>query len=208
MNVDRARFLLLTTALSAATAVAASASGCSVTSTNNGPGTTTPVDSGYGVDGSDTDAYTTDASTEDGGACLDDTGAAADCTGVNATCTTICQNIATNYKKGVARSIAGCLLKLPTCESAAMEIATCVQAGLAAACTDPTAEGYCDPLVNVCDADGGDGGANALDKVECTDLATGLNTAGRTAFTSCVQGGQGAAYCIATPSTCIDTIER
>jgi hypothetical protein len=208
MNVDKARFLLLTSALSAATVVAASASGCSVTSTDTDAGTVTPVTPGTDastVDAGDIDAYV-DGSTDDAAVCLDDTGADASCAGVNATCTTACEKYLPNFKRGVARSIVTCITALPTCDSAEMAIAACVQTALSQACTDPTAEGYCDPLVLECDGDSGTG--TALDKTECSDLATGLNASGRTAFTSCVQEGQTATgYCATDPSKCFDVLE-
>lgn len=212
MNVDRARFLLLTTALSAATAVAASATGCSVTSesTDGGATNTTPgTDSG--TTDSSTDAYAADGDT-DGGACLDDTGAAATCDGVPLDCSTICQHYLPTFKKGVARAITGCLVKLPTCEGAQLEIANCVQNALGQACADPTAEDYCNPLATACDGadggtDAGDGGVATLPRADCIDLAKGLNDQGRTAFTACINDGQGAGYCVADPNVCIETLE-
>ena len=209
MNVDRARFLLLTTALSAATAVAMSASGCTVANETKDGGTTDPnptTDSGSGTDAT-TDAYTADGAT-DGGACLDDTGLAPTCEGAALDCATICQHYIPTYKNGVGRAIADCIVKLPTCEGAQVEIANCVQNALGAACPNPTAEGYCVPLSTACGAaDGGDAGAAALPVADCIDLATGLNATGRTAFTACLNDNMDAGYCVANPNTCIDTIE-
>jgi hypothetical protein len=210
MNVDRARFLLLTTALSAATAVAVSATGCSATSdTKDGGTTNTTPDTDSGTADSSTDAYAADGDT-DGGACLDDTGLAATCDGVPADCSTICEHYLPTFKKGVARAITGCLVKLPTCEGAQVEIANCVQNALGQACPDPTAEDYCNPLSEACGgADGGDAGMSTLPRADCIDLAAGLNDTGRTAFTTCITEGAdaGAGYCIADPNTCIDAIE-
>lgn len=209
MNVDKARFLLLTTALSAATAVALSASGCTVKNDATDAGTTNPdptVDSGGGTD-SGADGYTYDSSTEDGGACLDDTGLAPTCEGAAADCSTICQHYIPTFKNGVGRAIAECIIKLPTCEGADVAIANCVQNALGAACPDPTAEDFCQPLSNACDGDAGDGGAGSLPLSDCNDLATGLNATGRTAFAACINDTQGANYCVADPNTCIETIE-
>ena len=180
MNVDRARFLLLTTALSAATAVAISASGCSATSDTKDSGTTEPTPTtDSGTDAYTADAYTGDSSTEDGGACLDDTGLAPTCEGAALNCSTICEHYIPTFKQGVGRAIADCIIKLPTCEGAQAEIANCVQNALGAACPDPTAEGFCAPLSTACGAaDGGDAGAAALPLADCNDLATGLNTRG------------------------------
>jgi hypothetical protein len=212
MNVDRARFLLLTTALSAATAVAMSATGCSATSdTKDGgssSGTTPETDSGTGTDAT-TDAYSSDAST-DSGACLDDTGLAPTCEGAALNCATICQHFIPTYKNAVGRAITECIVALPSCEGIGTDtlIAECVQKGLAAACPDPTAEGYCAPLSTACgDADGGDAGAAALPLPDCITLATGLNATGRTAFSACINNSMGANYCVADPITCVDTLK-
>jgi hypothetical protein len=200
MKVDRTRFLLLTTALSAATAIGAVATGCTVKSTE--APTVNPVteDSGGGDGGYD--AYTDGGG--DASACYDNTGAAASCAAANTSCTAACERYLTNYTAGVARGITECIIKLPTCEGADTEIAGCVQTALANACDDPTATTFCSPIVESCTADGG--GTSGIDLTECTDLAKGLSTAGRAAFTSCVTEGT-AGYCKADPSTCIDTIE-
>src|SRR4051794_38722437 len=100
MKVDRTRFLLLTTALSAATAVGVMATGCTVTSTDKGTVTPPTTEDSGGGDGG-YDAYYPDAS--DSSACLDDTGAAPSCAAANATCTVACERYLTNYTKGVAR---------------------------------------------------------------------------------------------------------
>ncbi len=209
MIVDRARFLLLTTALSAAGAVAASAAGCTVKSADTGTPNPGPINEGYDAAA---DQYTVDSSTEDGGACLDDTGAAASCAGAKIDCMAKCESYLPNYKKGVARSIASCIVALPSCEGNENAVLACVQTALGQACPDPSAEGYCDTLVASCDgsADGGvDGGATPpLEKMECYDLASALNTTGRAAFTSCLNEGITTAnYCKADPTSCIDQIE-
>lgn len=207
MNVDRAKFLLLTTALSAATVVAATASGCTVKSVDNGTSGTvtppTPTDDG-GVDAYAADAYVADGYAPDGGACLDDTGAAPSCAGAPTDCATACAHYLTNYTNGVGRAIADCIVKLPTCESATTQISACVQGALALACPDPTAEAFCEPISTSC---GTDAGVAAFDKTECSDLAKGLNATGRTALSSCVTEGMAAGYCKPNPSTCLDTIE-
>lgn len=208
MNVDRARFLLLTTAISAATAVALSASGCSATTnqTDGGTVTPTPGEDAAVIPDSGTDAYSADAS--DGGECLTNDGIAPTCASAtaDATCTTQCAGYIPNYKKGVARAIADCILALPSCEGGSTNagVANCVQISLAKACPDPSAASFCKPLVTQCAADGGTG---ALDQTECQDLAVGLSDAGRVEFTSCVTEGMSGAYCIADPTFCIDAIE-
>ena len=210
MKVDRARFLLLTTALSAATAVAMSATGCTIKSdaADAGPSTNTPTgDGGSDTDGgadAAADGYASDSSTEDGGACLDDTGLAPTCEGANTSCTATCEHYLTTFKKGVARAITGCIIALPSCEGGSLEITNCVQNALAQACPDPTAEGFCEPLATTCN---GDGSATTFSKSDCTDVATGLSQAGRTQLADCVQEGQGVNYCTPDPTSCIDDIE-
>ncbi|HSO38718.1 MAG TPA: hypothetical protein VLT33_39585 [Labilithrix sp.] len=204
MKVDRSRFLLLTTALAAASAVGVMATGCTVTSTDKG--TTTPpsgVDSGGAADDGGADAYYTDGG--DGGACLDDTGETPTCAAVNASCTAACQHYLPNYKKGVARSIIGCIAALPTCEGvdAQAEVSNCVQIALGKACADNTATDFCTPISESC---GADAGKAALDLQVCTDVATGLNSSGRAAFTTCITEGT-AGYCKLDPTSCVELIE-
>lgn len=208
MKVDRARFLLLTTALSAATAVAISATGCTLKSeaSDGGSTPTTPTnDSGSdGAPDAASDGYTADSATGDGGACLDDTGLAPTCEGANTSCTATCEHYLTTFKKDVARAIAGCIVALPSCEGATLEVTDCVQNALARACPDPTAEGFCEPLATTCN---GDGSSTAFSKSDCTDVATGLSKAGRTQLSGCVQEGQGVSYCKPDPTSCLDDIE-
>ena len=205
MKVDRNRFLMLTTALAAATAVGAMVTGCTVTSTDKG---TPPItDCKNASCDAGNDAYVSEAG--DGGdasACLTDDGVAPTCEGLDVSCQAACAGYLANYKKGVARDITACLLKLPTCEGASTEIASCVQGALGRACDDPSTTSFCTPFVMSCGGDGGDGGPQSLDLGECKDVATGLNSAGRAAFTSCVTEGT-AGYCIASPTSCIDAIE-
>lgn len=206
MNVDRARFLLLTTALTAATAVALSASGCTVVSDNTDGGSTpvTPFDAATGTDSS-TDAYVApDGNYADASTCLADDGLAPTCEGnADGTCTAICNGYIPNYNKGVARAIADCLEALPTCTGAETAIANCVQVALAAACADPSAATFCAPLVAQCSADAT---GSPLNQTECQDLAVGLNSTGRGVFTTCIEGGT-AGYCGDNPSACIDQLE-
>lgn len=201
MNVDKARFLLLTTALSAATAVASAASGCSSTSDakDGGTTTTTPTPEAGG-----TDASTADASTADANACLDDTGLAPTCQGSSSdvTCASTCNALTAHYKMGVARAIGDCIMQLPACEGAINQIDSCVQSALEKACPDPTAEGYCTPLSMAC-AD--DGAATTLTQADCLNVARALTTQGRTSFEACVHGNSADAdvnYCVAAPLGC------
>jgi hypothetical protein len=206
MNVDRARFLLLTTALSAATAVAASASGCTVKNDETDAGTTVTPGTDSGTDAyTNADAYTADSSIEDAGACLDDTGLAPTCEGAALDCASLCAHYLPNFKNGVGRAITECIIKLPTCESADVALAKCVDDALAAACPDPTAEDFCAPLSNACGP--GDGGVGSLPLTACNPVAAGLNTAGRNELAGCLNDGMDAGYCVADPTICINTIK-
>ena len=205
MKVDRSRFLLLTTALAAASAVGVMATGCTVNSTDKGTTTPTPTP---GVDGSvpdsGTDAYTNPDGGE-GGACLDDSGGAASCSGVSTSCAATCAPYLANYKSGVARDIISCLTTLPTCEGtdAEAQISNCVQLALAKSCEDLTATEFCAPMAESC----GIAGANASTELEaCVGVAKGLNATGRAVFTQCVTEGT-AGYCKTNPSVCVGSVE-
>jgi hypothetical protein len=210
MNVDRARFLLLTTALSAATAVALSASGCSASDTKDTSSSgNVPTDSSTGD--AATDGYTaTDAA--DAAVCLADDGIDPTCEGTlaNADCGTACLAYVANYKKGIGRAIVECIGALASCTGAEAAMSACVQGALAKACPDPTAESFCNPLADTCndpDAGGmGDAGAILLDRAECIEVAKGLSTTGRASFKTCVTDDM-PNYCVADPSACIDLIE-
>jgi hypothetical protein len=200
MKVDRARFLLLTAALTAATAGGAMATGCTIKSADTGGTIPAPgVDSG-GSDGG-ADAYYGDAA--DAAACLTDDGTAPTCEGADVSCSTLCQSYVANYKKGVAREITDCIIKLPTCEGADTAIAACVQSGLGKACEDTTAAEFCGPVVESCL---NDASTSSLDLKLCTELATGLNTTGRDAFTTCITDVE-TGYCKADPGSCFATLK-
>lgn len=208
MRVDRSRFLLLTAALAAASAVGVMATGCTVTSTDKGTTTPTPtptpdVDSSTPDSGTDTDAYVaTDGG--DGGACLGDTGGAASCSGVSTSCAATCAPYLANYKVGVARDIISCLDTLPTCEGtdAEAKIANCVKLALAKTCDDSTATDFCAPMAESC---GTASGTAAAELEACVGVAKGLNATGRAVFTQCVTEGT-AGYCGANPSVCVGSV--
>jgi len=210
MNVDKARFLLLTTAISAATAVALSASGCTVQEKDKDTGSSgnTPTDSGGGGADATTDGSTTDSSTQDGGdggdggACLTDDGVAPTCSdaGTGYTCEDACGRYGVNFKKGLARSIKDCFYKLPTCEGADVDKQACVDTAARAACADPTAVTYCATLY--CSTSTNPG---TLQKDDCEAVAKLLSTTGRTNFTTCITEAGGA--CSATAELCLDAIQ-
>lgn len=237
MNVDRTKFLLLTGAIAAATVVAAGAGCSTVSESGNDAGNRS--DTGSGTDsGGDS---STDASTDaDGGtACLDDTlpsteggGDAGVDADVDADtdaavigpcgapdpangCANICGgDINPHFKKGVAAAIDKCLLTIPQCETASVEMEGCIEDALDQACPDTTADTFCTPLVSACDAaaDGGDAGdvdGGAADKLftqkNCVKIAQGLNQAGRDAFQICISEGV-AGNCTLDPDFCVKTV--
>jgi len=232
MNVDRTKFLLLTGAIAAATVVAAGAGCNTVTENSNdaGNGTDTGIESDSGGDSS------SDASTDaDGGtACLDDTlpsteggdagvdadvdadtdaaaigpcGAADPANG----CANVCGgDINPHFKAGVAAAIDKCLLTIPQCETASVEMEGCIEDALDLACPDTTADTFCTPLVSACDAasDAGDadGGVDKLfTQKNCVKIAQGLNQAGRDAFQICINEGV-AGSCTLDPDFCVKTV--
>lgn len=220
MNVDKTKFLLLTGAISAATAVAiATTSGCNTVNEtssdagNGGDTGTTPPSTDGGGDSA------TDGGGDAGTACLDDTapdGGSVDagdaalpdvCNGTQANgCDITCGDIATKFKAGVTYDIAQCLIKLPSCEGNAQGVGDCVAAALAKTCPDTTADSFCAPLVSACTADGGadagDGGV-VLDTKTCTDLARGLSSNGRDKFQICIDEGV-SGNCTLDPAFCIN----
>ena len=208
MNVDRARFLLLTTALSAATAVAMSASGCTVVSddTKDGGATVPTPGTDSGADAYTADAYTADSSTR-GRRRLSrrHRPRARPARARHADCASLCQHYVPNYKNGVGRAITECILKLPSCTGVDAVLAKCVQDALAQACPDPTAEDFCAPLSTSCGP--GDGGVGSLPLSKCNPVAAGLNTTGRAALSACLNDGMDAGYCVADPDICINDIE-
>lgn len=216
MKVDRTKFLLLTGALSAATAVgAATQSGCTTTSATTDGGTTRATDSG------------TDSTTEggDGGACLGDTvteggdAGPLDCS--KSTCPTDCTNVQNAYKPGVAQAAVQCILALPTCESGSAALTSCATDALDNACDDATADALCTKLVAGCTSGGGDAGdaggdastsdagtsSTMFDQKSCVNLVRSLASDARTNFVTCVTEGAGAdsGVCKTDPGTCIDS---
>lgn len=206
MNVDKARFLLLTTAISAATAVALSASGCTVQSKDKDTGSsgnTPPVDGGGGTD-APSDGYVADSSDAGDGsvACLGDDGMGPVCSdaGTGYTCEDACTKYGVNFKKAIARSIKDCFYKLPTCEGATAQRLACVDNAAQAACPDPTTEAFCAPLYCATSTAMG-----TLQKADCAAVGKLLSTAGRTAFTTCINEAGGG--CNALAEVCLDSIQ-
>ncbi len=211
MKVDRAKFLLLTGALSAAATTAVVA--CSVSSTTNNNGTTPPATPPASDDGGGSDGASADASGDggDGGACLGDStsegGGDAGALCGTATCSTTCNDVVANFRAGVAEATIKCLLALPTCEGGGTsETANCANDAIAKACDDPSfdAKAACATMAASCNGDGGDGGS--FNQATCVSLMTALTPTARATFTSCITegGGLGSGACTSTPQTCFD----
>lgn len=213
MKVDRARFLLLTGAIGAATALALTgASGCTVvqkTSGSDGGGSTSnpETDSGSSTtDGGGTtvkdDAGTTTSDCLGSGS--SDAGAL-DCSTLAANgCDVYCDTYATNFKPAIAKAIADCLVKLPTCEGGMDAMKACTDAALAKACDDPSAKTFCTPVASECAKN--DAGAEGLTQSSCEGLAKGLSEQGRTDFLSCIDEGS-PGYCTYASAFCVDAFK-
>lgn len=211
MKVDRTRFLLLTGTISTATALAmAGASGCTVVSKGDGSdAATTPTTTDDG--GSTTPATSDGGAKSDAAPTSDCLGSGAgdagalDCTKLAANgCDVSCEAYASNFKPEVARAIADCLVKLPSCEGDFDAMQACATAALAKACDDPTAKTFCTPIASSCGKN--DGGAADIDQSKCEALAKGLSTEGRASFLSCVDEGT-PGYCTPDSSYCLDAMK-
>lgn len=209
MKVDRAKFLLLTGTIGAATALAmTAASGCTVvqkSGTDGGGPAEDPPAQDAAVD--TTDASATDGGGTDGGSCLGggtaDAGAV-DCSGLATNgCDLTCERWAPTFKPAIAKAMADCLLKLPSCEGGTDAVTACADAALAKACDDPTAKSYCTPIATACS--GSDSGDHVT-QAGCEALAKGLSEEGRTTFLSCVTEGT-PGYCTADSSYCLGAMK-
>lgn len=207
MKVDRAKFLLLTGTIGAATALAmTAASGCTVVQKSGADGG--PVEEPPDATASATDAAPaeTDAG-GDAGACLGgesgDAGAV-DCSGLATNgCDVTCERWAPAFKPAVAKAMADCLLTLPSCEGSMDAVTACADAALAKACDDPSAKAYCTPIASAC---GGSDAGEPVTQASCEGLAKGLSAEGRSTFLSCVTEGT-PGYCTADSSYCVGAMK-
>ncbi len=198
MHLDRSRFLLLTSALAAGTAVCFTAGlgGCSkADSPPDGGATATdsssdsPVIEDGGTDAAD--GYTADAS-----GCLTNDGPQPNCDPFDggAMCNYQCQGVVRHFKNQVAVKASACIDQnmniSPTCEGGAP---ACVEAATAAACADPAAVPFCAGFVASC-ADAGDSGT--VSQADCLSLANGLSEGGRTYLTTCLGNGSDCRSCV------------
>jgi hypothetical protein len=209
MKIDRARFLLLTGALSAAAIAGCSSSTTTVNSTptaDAGDDATTVVtvtDSGTDSGGDDSATTSGDdaASNVDSATCSDTvvTGAnacvaiadaGADGGSANFCLTPVlCTTLAATLKPKIAAAVANCLAALPSpCdETASTQQAKyeCLTTALATACPDSTAAASC---ATACGDAGVDGGV-----ASCATVLPGLTDMGTGSYITCVSesGGSG-----------------
>lgn len=203
MQIDRSRFLVLTGALAAASLGAvAGASGCTIV-TNNGTDASTPGPDGStpGTDGSAAgDGSTNGDSAADASTCLGDDKV------LNPSCASLagdggvnncvqdpnigqpaCADFQAGLRNGVAREAVQCLVTLPTCEGLATDpVADCAIKAMKKSCPTTEAAALCKKAVADCAA------ASItpdVSEAECTSIASGLNAAGRQAFTDCATEG-------------------
>ncbi len=210
MQIDRSRFLVLTGALATASLGAvAGASGCTIV-TNNGTdasvtsdGSTPQNDGATTGDGSTTGDGAADAST-----CLGDDkllnpscaslagdGGVTNCVQDPNIGQPACADFQVGFRNGVAREAVQCLVTLPTCEGLATDpVADCAIKAMKKSCPTAEAATLCKKAVTDCAAASI---TPTVSEAECTAIASGLNAAGRQAFTDCVTEG-----CSLTDTSC------
>jgi hypothetical protein len=204
MKIDRARFLVLTGAISGAIAAASAVEACSVATTStpdaggtqqgdsgSGQDATNGTDSGGGTDtgtGSDTatdSPSTCDDSVGTSGACADyaDGGTPADA-GNGCLNDVVCTGLLNGLKPKVAQNAINCIVTGPACEGAAgTPIADCIAQALGNACADSTGAAACQQIDATCSDAGADAGISSAD---CQKLTPGMTSAGRTQFVACM----------------------
>jgi hypothetical protein len=201
MKIDRARFLLLTGAISGAIAAASATEGCTSATTAT-PDAGASGDSGSGQDATSGDSGGKDAATGDAGndagdgssTCDDSVGNAGACAdyldggapdgGNGCLSDILCTNLLGALKPKVAQTAITCIVTGPACEGAAgTPIEDCVAQALGNACADSTGAAACAQVATTCADAGADAGINATD---CQKLTAGLTADGRTKFVACM----------------------
>jgi hypothetical protein len=223
MKIDRARFLVLTGAISGAIAAASATEACSTATTatpdaggshggdsGSGQDATNGTDSGGGTDtgtggetGGGDGSATCDDSVGNAGACAVDGGAAADAgdagdAGNGCLTDVLCGNLLGALKPKVAQNAIACIVTGPACEGGTT-VEDCVSQALGNACADPTGSGACDQIAAVCADAGADAGLSSAD---CLKLTAGLTSGGRTDFVSCMTEG-GLSCGVVDPKSCL-----
>jgi hypothetical protein len=204
MNIDKSRFLLLVTTLSASSAAAlAVASGCTVNNTTVDAGNGSLPDSS--TEGPDLgDGSTTSDDGGDAGACLGNTKPIQSCDSEGladggdagdagaAACLYDCNRFADEFTSEVAQNMRECMDLAPTCEGTSEG---CALKALARACDDPTATTYCANLLSCGTPDGGfdaGPGTSSNAQTQCVTVVRALKQSTRDALTTCVTSSGGA----------------
>jgi hypothetical protein len=109
---------------------------------------------------------------------------------------THCSEYEANLKPRMAYVAAQCLAHAPSCEGT--PLIHCAAEAIRSAAPDPTAEGFCKPLVATCTKES----VARLPLGDCINYASGLSDRGRAAFATCVK--EGAASCSPNPRACLN----
>jgi hypothetical protein len=183
MNIDKASFLVL------ATAMAAGAAGC-IQAVDDDDGVGGSASGGNGGTGGTGNVGGTGGSTggaggggaggggaggSGGGTCDDSVGSPAACDGLATDCLEYCQGAHAYLKPGVAEVAVQCLADSADC---VLDGYGCLADALAAACPDASADADCATVASDC-GDPDPGG------VACDDVLPGLNDEGRAAVLEC-----------------------
>jgi hypothetical protein len=219
MNIDKARFLLLTTTLAAASSLAAAnlITGCSSSSASAADASTLPTESGTdGGTGSDTSVEQTDSGTDAATACLPqgdagpDAGPDAggdpfsDCAALMGFCGPSCEGMALDLDLAPGNALLACMtskVSADACvssQAANVLVVACMNQIVAQTCLDPTTDSLCSAAVADCQLDDGgtaDAGAHAFNKANCMLYTSTLSAYGRTRFQTCITGGTSATTC-------------
>ncbi len=162
------------------------------------------------------DSQTPEQDANNGFVCLDDKsvgvdggagdGGALPVSCSNGSCAAHCDSIHDHYKLGVAQHAIQCISKLANCDSLVL-VRNCVDDAIGRACKDSTSPGYCMPLVTACDPNAGMPNST-IDEQGCEIFANAFSSAGRTAFSTCLQAKITAGTCPAENGTCADQIRQ
>ena len=212
MNIDKVRFLLVTTTLAAASGLVAANTivGCSSSTASATDAGATPTDSGTQ---SDTSVVQTESGSDAAAACLPqgDGGAGdpfSDCAALMGYCGPSCEGMALDLDLAPGNALLACMKSklttdaCSTSQAANALVATCMGEVVAQTCPDPTTDALCSAAVADCQlddagADGGaaDAGTHPFNKATCMQYTSTLSGRGRATFDSCIKGTTGASAC-------------
>jgi hypothetical protein len=186
MTIDRSHFLFLVGAIAATTAAA-----CKTTSEESGAGAgggaaaTTTTTGGDGGGGATTSGGGGGGGGGTGGGDCDDS------VGTPAACASACEGfdsctlLVPDLKPAIAVAVVDCLNALDQAICTQPEVDACIQSGLAAACSDATADDDCATLAPFCFATPEDPTWQST----CHALVDGLTEEARTTVVNCASEG-------------------